>query len=76
MTKRRQQTFESLAECLAEWKRSGKTQEEFAEKLGISGGHLSDLKNGRAFPSRALLKKLRDDHRIPIESFLGDGVSQ
>ena len=34
------------------------TQEELAEKLGISNNHLSSLENGRSFPSYKLFKKI------------------
>lgn len=75
MTKRRGRTYESLAEYLADWKESGKTQEEFAEKFGISVGHLSELKNGRVAPSLAMAKRFRDECHIPIEAFLREAVS-
>lgn len=73
MTKRR--TYSSLAEYLADWKRAGKTQEEFAAHFGISVGHLSELKNGNAGPSMALAKRFRDECHIPIEAFLKEPVS-
>ena len=75
MTKRRRSTYESLAAYLADWKDDGKTQEEFAEKFGISVGYLSDLKNGRVGPSLRLAKRFRDECHIPIEAFLGEAVS-
>jgi transcriptional regulator with XRE-family HTH domain len=75
MKKRKQATYQSLAEFLQEWTDRGKTQGEFAEQFRISQGHLSDLKNERVTPSLALAKRFRDECHIPIEAFLKETVS-
>lgn len=45
-------------------------QSEFAERLGISKGYLSDLKNGRVRPSLPLAARLSAEAGVPLESFL------
>lgn len=48
----------------------GVTQAEFASRMEMSEGYLSDLKNGRVKPSLTLAKRLSDECGVPIESFL------
>lgn len=72
---RKRTTYESLAEFLADWAKNGKTQEEFAAAFGISGGYLSDLKNGRITPGLALARRFRDECHIPIEAWFKEPVS-
>jgi transcriptional regulator with XRE-family HTH domain len=44
---------------LADWmKQEGLTQTEAGRRLGIRQGHVSDLVNGRFWPSRALAAKI------------------
>lgn len=73
MKKRTRATFDSLSEYLEQ---CGKTQSEFAAEFGISVGYLSDLKNGKVMPSAPLLKRFRDECRIPIEAFLDRSISE
>lgn len=63
-------TFGSLGEYLDHWTKQGKTQNDFAERFGISVGYLSDLKHGKVWPSLPLAKRFRDEIGIPVESFL------
>lgn len=69
----RKRVYPNLGTFLEDLKRNGSTQAEFAERLGMSNGYLSDLKNGKVRPSLALAKQLSDECGIPIESFLTDG---
>jgi len=48
----------------------GVTQADFAARMGISPQHLSDIKNGARGASLHLAKRLSDECRVPIESFL------
>jgi transcriptional regulator with XRE-family HTH domain len=67
--------FPSLAAYLDHLDKLGKNQADFAEGFGISVGYLSDLKNGKATPSLALLKRFRDECGIAIDSFLNETLS-
>lgn len=46
---------------LADWiAREGRTRTEIARCLDISGGHLTDLCNGRTWPGRDLAQRIVD----------------
>lgn len=74
MTKR-PRIYPDLQAYLDDLARRGITQTEFAAKMGMSEGYLSDLKNRRVRPSLGLAKRLADECGIPIESFLLEQVS-
>jgi transcriptional regulator with XRE-family HTH domain len=69
--------YPDLRTFLEDFARRGGKQAEFAAKMGMSNGYLSDIKNGRVRPSLALAAKLAREAGVPIESFLVDSpVSQ
>lgn len=51
-------------------KELGLTQETVAEKIGISRSYLSDIENGRTFPSGRMM--LRINEVLPIFLFNND----
>lgn len=71
-TPRRQhrRVFPNLRAYLEDQKRHGITQQQFAARMQMSNGYLSDLKQGIVRPSLALAMRLADECGIPIESFL------
>jgi len=66
----RRRIYPDLRTYLDDLVRAGSTQSEFAARMDMSRGYLSDLKNGRVRPSLRLAKRLADECGIPIESFL------
>lgn len=70
---RRQRIYPDLSAYLDDLARQGGTQAEFADRMGMSKGYLSDLKNRRVRPSLGLAKRLSDECGVPIESFLVEG---
>lgn len=74
MTKRAK-IYPHLRAYLDDLGRQGSTQADFAARMEMSEGYLSDLKNGRVRPSLILAKRLSDECGVPIESFLLQGVS-
>lgn len=67
---RTKRIYSDLKAFLDDLERDGTTQAEFAERVGISAAHLSELKLGRARPSLPLAARLSTECGIPIESFL------
>ncbi len=47
----------------------GMTQEEVAEKVGISGGYLGFIEQGRSAPSLEVLEKIARALKTPISDF-------
>lgn len=67
---KRKRIYRDLNAALADFARRGVTQKDFAARLGMSEGYLSDLKNGRVRPSLRLAARLSLEAGVPIESFL------
>ena len=67
---KRTKVYPHLRAYLDDLALSGGTQADFAARMEMSEGYLSDLKNGRVRPSLALAKRLSDECGVPIESFL------
>lgn len=53
-------------------KQRGLSQYELAEKLGIHGGHISRLENGKFKPSIELLKKLTEIFEVSADYLIGN----
>ena len=68
--KYRRRIYPDLQAYLRDFKLRGGTQAEFAARMDMSTGYLSDLKKGLVRPSLSLAKRLSDECGIPIESFL------
>ncbi len=49
------------------------TQKEFAEKLSVSGGYISDIEKGKANPSGAVISEITNAYRINRE-WLESGI--
>ena len=72
---KRSKVYPDLQAFLDDLGRRGVTQAEFAARMEMSEGYLSDLKNRRVRPSLALAKRLSDECGVPMESFLLEQVS-
>lgn len=53
-------------------KENGLTAKEFAEKVGVSQGNITDWKTGRAQPSINSLKKIADNCNVQLEWLTGN----
>ena len=67
---KRNKVYPNLRAYLDDLGRQGITQADFAAKMDMSEGYLSDLKHGRVRPSLALADRLSRECGVPIESFL------
>lgn len=67
---KRRRVYPDLKAFLEDYARQGGLQSDFAARMGMSEGYLSDLKNGRVRPSLSLAVKLAEEAGVPIESFL------
>lgn len=56
--------------------RGNKTQSEIAVELGISQKYLSKIELGHRTPSAALLAKMMEYYKIPLEVLFPDIFSQ
>lgn len=72
---RHRKAYPNLSKFLEDLTRQGRTQGDFAAEIGISEGHLSDIKTGRRRPGFALAKVIADTANIPLESFLDEVAS-
>lgn len=68
--KRKRTVYPDLNTALEALGAQGVTQKDFAARLGMSEGYLSDLKNGRVRPSLQLAARLSEEAGVPIQSFL------
>jgi transcriptional regulator with XRE-family HTH domain len=75
-TKHTRRVYPNLRAYLEDLKRNGSNQAEFARRMGMSVGYLSDLKNGLVEPSLSLAKRLSDECGVPMESFLTESQQQ
>ena len=55
-------------------KEAGMTQEELAEKVGITRAYLSEIERGKKDPSYSKVKKISDILGIPIDELTGKEV--
>lgn len=51
---------------------TGTRQEEVAADLGISGGHLSNIVNGKRVPRLRLAMKISEVTNVPIQAICSD----
>ena len=51
---------------------AGYTQTEFAEKVGVSTGSVSQWESGATHPKVKRLKKLSDIRNVPVEELIDD----
>lgn len=50
-------------------KKSGFTQENFSEKIGIEPSSLSNIENGKSFPSMQTVLKVMDNFEVTPDEF-------
>jgi transcriptional regulator with XRE-family HTH domain len=53
-------------------KSTGMSQREFAKTIGISGNYVSYLENGLSAPSQTLIRSIKDQYLINLETVLSD----
>jgi SOS-response transcriptional repressor LexA len=53
-------------------RRSGLSNKDFARKLGITPGQITNITKGRRLPSRAILAKLKDIYDVDLDWYLSD----
>ena len=53
-------------------KESGLTAKEFANRVGVSPGNITDWKTGRAKPSVEALRKISKKYDVQLEFLTGD----
>lgn len=54
-------------------KKSGLTQEQFSEKIGIESPSLSNIENGKSFPSMQTVLKIMDEFDVLPQEFFDNG---
>lgn len=74
-TKTMRRVYPDLNAYLDDLVRNGGSQRAFADRMDMSEGYLSDLKNRRVGCSLTLAKRLSDECGVPIESFLVERAS-
>jgi transcriptional regulator with XRE-family HTH domain len=75
MAKRRR-IYPDLQSYLDDFTAAGGLQSEFAARMGMSEGYLSDIKQRRVRPGFKLAKRLADECNIPLESFLYEPIGR
>lgn len=50
-------------------KKTGTTQEVFSEKINIEPSSLSNIENGKSYPSMQTVLRIMDEFNIPPEKF-------
>jgi transcriptional regulator with XRE-family HTH domain len=64
----------SLGEKIAQLRRQhGWTQEEFGQRIGIHGRHISRLETNRTRPSDSTLQRILEVFGVTVEDLLGAG---
>lgn len=67
---KKRKIYPDFQSYLEDFTRAGGLQSEFAARMGISEGYLSDIKSRRARPGFLLAKRLADECGVPLEAFL------